>query len=167
MKLVGRWFLISLLASFASLGGGFAGQGWGLYWGLTLVGLGAWVTGWKAGWTWMPGVGFSLALLLAGMGSFQGTPGLLMLTATVCALAAWDLNHFWNSLRRLDETNQVTGLVSGHLRRLMGVCGASWVIGTLAIGIQVNMPVGLAIFLGVALMVGLAWIVRANQESQE
>jgi hypothetical protein len=174
MKLVGRWFLISLFASFACLAGRFAGQGSSLFWGFMLVVFGAWMAGWKNGWTWMPGVGFSTALLLAGIGAFQDKPGLLpgllpellILTATICALAAWDLNHFGNNLRRTDTSNQSDELVSGHLRRLMGVCGASCVLGTLTIGIQINMPLGLAIFLGITLMAGLAWVVRANQESQ-
>lgn len=138
--------------------------------GLVAAALAAlWLLGWQRGWLTPVDLGFVGMIGLAAFGAIEsaGRPtgtitALLMLTATVSALTAWDVMRFDLRLRACapkmpaPDAQPETRLDGRHLRRIAAVAGVGFVAGALAIVLRTQLS-----FTTVALVLLLALLLFA------
>ena len=151
-----RWILVgAIVLASAVLSLGYAWSGWLIgaiplaAWGLLgLVGL------WR-GWDWVGSASLVLFVLAAAIGFLLNLGPGWMLVGLVTALVCWDLDHFVQRLRDVEEA-QRPGLERAHLLRLVPLVLAGLVLGGAALVVRTRLGFGLALLLGLLLVIGLS-----------
>ncbi|MBN1484825.1 MAG: hypothetical protein JXA37_08895 [Chloroflexia bacterium] len=114
-----------------------------------------WLLGLWQGWGWV-GTAILLVFILAAAGGLLLNlgPG-WMLLGLVAALVAWDLDHLSRRLHGA-ETETRRMLERAHILRLLPVVTAGLFLGGAAMVLRVRFGFGLALLLGLLLVVGLS-----------
>jgi amino acid transporter len=151
-----RWILVgAIVLASAILSLGYAWGGWLI----GMVPLAAWGVCWLVGlwrgWDWVGSAGLVLFVLSAAVGFVLHFEFDWMLVGLVAALVCWDLDHFGRRLRDVDEA-QRPGLERAHLLRLAPPVLAGLVLGEAALLVRTRLGFGLALLLGLLLVVGLS-----------
>lgn len=161
---ISRIVLLSLGTAALMLGIPLAAKG---AWGLALASLsvgGLWAVGHLRGVSPAPG-GFLGFLTLGALGTLLDLRE-AMLLGTVAALAAWDLDRFARRLRDVERVEDLEGLWSLHLRRLLPTLGMGLLLGGIAL--EGRIPLGLwgAILLGILGVLGIAQLLEGLRSSR-
>ena len=159
MNLVKRIFFLSLGLCLACLAAAFLGAG---MWIAVFIGF---LIGFE--WAFMVWNGrktyaFSFLGLLALQvyGAAIYLPVGWLLGSLVMLLIAWDLSEFSEHLARFDSDRVNPQLVHNHTRRLLFVAGVGFVLGGVALLVKVRLGFGIAVLLGLLVIMGLASAVR-------
>lgn len=138
-------------------------------WGIgSAVALGLlWLAGDWRGWDWANDVCLAGWVGLAAFGAWQGLPAGLMLLGVVAALAAWDLGHFAARLRDAGAITPPSELTRDHLRRLAGVAGAGLLLGSIALGVRVELTFGWALLAAALAIIGLSRLIGAGGHEEQ
>jgi len=120
-----------------------------------VVGL-AWLIGQRRAIGWVNNPAFLAVVGLAAWGVWTGAAAGWMLTATVAALAAWDLAHFERRLAQAAQVENEAKLAQEHRQRLLLVAGLGWLLGSAAGLIQFELSIAWMVGLGLLLFVGLS-----------
>jgi hypothetical protein len=99
---------------------------------------------------------------LAAFGAWQGLAAGWMLIAVIAALAAWDLGHFAMHLRDAGAIAQPADLARAHLRQLAIVVVSGTLLGSIALGMRIELTFGWAILAAVLAIIGLSSFIRAG-----
>jgi hypothetical protein len=146
------------------------GYGLGGYWLLALgiVGLGfAWLFGQRRAWRWTAAIGFVVVTGLAALGVWFKLSTLWLLLAIVGALTAWDLADFAQRLGQTTNVHQAPVMSRIHVRRLQIAAGLGLLLGLVALGVQVQLNFGWAVFLALLMVISLSWVVGLIRRSRE
>lgn len=158
-----RLLLVSLPAALASLAVGYT------LCGLAWVGLGFWlaavvVFARPAVIKRLPAVMLPAALILATLlGVLVDAPPFFILLAVICGLAWWDLAAFNERTRHYKLDVEFSRLERTHLNRLGLVLLAGFIISTMALWIEFTLTLIWAVAFGMAGVVGLQFILRAQR----
>ena len=108
---------------FALLSVGLLAAGYflaGLIWpavGLILFGV-LWIVGLVLRWDWVSPLALFAAFGAAALGLLLGLSTVILSSAGLCALLAWDLAEFSIRLRKISPDDDLAGLEQRHLARL-------------------------------------------------
>jgi hypothetical protein len=97
-------------------------------------------------------VGLAFFLGAASLGVFLGVPFWTLLLAALSGLAFWDLDAFYDRLRRMPENEAIDTLAKAHHKRLLLALGIGWVLAQASSFFQFNLSLGWAILLGLAVV---------------
>lgn len=114
-----------------------------------------WLVGQRRGWDWTPALGLIFLMGMAAFGLWLDLSAALMLFGAVAALAAWDLDHFSQRLRRAERVEGQPQLERAHLWRLLIVSGSGLLLGGASLSLRVEFAFGWAFLLGLLAVVGL------------
>jgi hypothetical protein len=148
------WASIVLAAGTLALGYGLAGILPGALAAVILGGL--WLVGQWRRFTWAASLGFVISTSLAATGLFLGVVAGWMLVALVAALSAWDLDAFACRLNRAARVEGQANLERQHLLRLLVVVGLGLALAAVALGFRFRFHFGLALLLGMLVILGLS-----------
>jgi hypothetical protein len=144
--------VLCLAAVFLTLGGwSQAGLGLavGVLWGML---------GWKGYRVHFACFLILMALLVWGAGG--GLPAAWLLGSTILLLAAWDLGEYMSHLASFEADQASPQFIRLHLKRLLAVSVAGFLLGGTALVIQVRLRFEAALLLGLLVFFGLAGMVR-------
>ena len=133
-----------------------------LWAGVVLIaGLGAfWLFGQRRGWRWVPSLVLVLFVSAAVFGLGLAAEPIWMLLGVVVGLAAWDLDHFAQRMRKASHVEGVQNLERRHLLRLLLVSGLGFLLSAAALEVRVELPMGTALLLGLLAIMGLSRAIR-------
>jgi hypothetical protein len=104
---------------------------------------------------------------LGAFGAWQALPAGLMLLGIVAALAAWDLDHFASRLRRAGHVAQRPELARAHLRQLAVVAAIGLALGTIALGLRVELTFGWALLAAGLAIYSLSRLIGAGRDAAQ
>jgi hypothetical protein len=125
---------------------------------IVLLGLLWSVDQWRD-WDRVTALGLSAFVALAAYGVWQGMAAGWMLFCTVAALAAWDLDDFARRWRRPARITEEIELRQAHFQRLLIVTGLGFVLGGIALSVQLELTLGWSMLLGLLAVLGLSWAI--------
>ena len=109
-------------------------------------------------------IGFLLLIGLGSAGVYLEYNSLWLLTYFVLLLIAWDLSRFAQVLEQYggetSGSNEVGVLITPHLKRLGLIAGVGWVLGAVALILQITTTFLIALFLGILVFLGLLLVLR-------
>ncbi|HJZ48381.1 MAG TPA: hypothetical protein VKE41_14490 [Roseiflexaceae bacterium] len=147
------------LATFA-MALGYAGQslwaGAGICGAIGLL----WLAGHWRGWDWAADPCLAGWVGMAAFGAWHKVGAGWMLGGLVAALAAWDLAHFAERLRGAGLVLQRAELTRTHLRQLASILGAGLLLGSIALGVRIDLTFGWALLIGALAIVGVSGLIR-------
>ncbi len=128
-----------------------------------------WLVGQQRQVKWLVDLGLIAFIVIAAFGVWWGVGGGWMLFSAVVALAAWDLAHFARRLGQVDQVAAEARLRQAHLWQLLMTVGLGFVLGGVALSIQLKMDLGWLIVLGLLVVVGLSRVLGSinKQNHQE
>ncbi len=128
-----------------------------------------WLVGQQRQVKWLVDLGLIAFIVMAAFGVWRGVGAGWMLFSTVVALAAWDLAHFARRLGQVDQVVAEARLRQAHLWQLLMTLGLGFVLGGVALSIQLKMELGWLIGLGLLVVVGLSRVLGLinKQNNQE
>lgn len=157
--MIGIYALISTVLAASALALGYAtGQRWieallMLAWG-TL-----WLLGQRRGWGGVASLVLFLFTGAAALGLLLGLGSGWMALGVAAALCAWDLDHFARRLRSAGRVERAHELERRHLLRLLVVSGLGFLLMSVALGLQLELGFGAAVFLGLLVVISLGQLV--------
>jgi hypothetical protein len=150
--------MIGLATLTLAAGYAFSGR-WIWMTAILLVGL-LWLTEpWHKG-RWVATLALLLFPTIAGVGILLGISSFWLLTSVVILLVAWDLDHFWHYLADAPDTRDETELTTRHLRRLGFVAVSGWLLGIVALNVQIRLNFVLTLALAIVIVIALSGAIR-------
>jgi len=117
---------------------------------LFIVALGAfWLLAQRRGWDWIASVELVIFVGTAVVGLGLTSRAGWMLLGVVAALAAWDLDHFAQRMKKGGHIEGAQALERRHLLRLLVVSGLGLLLAAVALEIKITLQMGTALLLGV------------------
>lgn len=156
--------LILFLASAAWMGAGFISQG-RLMWAVALgpvILLGAWSVFQARAWGGT--LTLSALTVLAVSGLWPGTLPLFFILGHITGLAAWDAQHFQQTVNQLDDPRGVEDERRKHYRYLGVALGSGLGISVLALNIQLKVSFFPALVLVILLVILLKQLIQRGSE---
>lgn len=132
-------------------GGAFLALGLGLLCGLSQY---------KQRWYWIIDLFLVGMVLLISFGTLLGLKLYLLLPAILFALAAWDLIRFENRIGNVEILDGVQKIEKRHLRWLGLALGSGGIFASLVLTVQIQVSFGVALFLGVILIISIGQFYR-------
>ncbi|MGE5222419.1 MAG: hypothetical protein ACM3PY_08280 [Omnitrophica WOR_2 bacterium] len=125
-----------------------------------------WIVRQQLRWHFGSSLIFSLLTGLAVYAIWVGVYPIWALVSLIAGLTAWDLEHFMDRQRQAQRVDENEQLARQHLRRLAFLDGLSLILAGAVLLVHVHFSLGLALFLGLAAVLGISQLVRfLRQES--
>lgn len=142
------------------LAAGYATSGrWIWMTAILLTGL-LWLTEPWHGGRWVATLALLFFPAVAGAGVLLGYSAFWLLTSLVILLVAWDLDHFCNYLADAPDIPNETELTARHLRRLGMISVSGWLLGIIALNVQVRLNFLLTLALAALIVIALSGAIR-------
>lgn len=119
---------------------------------LPLLAGGLWLVAIRLDWRWVHGPAAFLLILGAAWHVWLGVASFWMLLILVLILIGWDLDRLDRDLAVSKHLVNETQLVRIHLRRLVIVVILGVVLGSLGLALNYTLNIGLALILGLSLI---------------
>jgi hypothetical protein len=142
-----------LAASYAMVGR------WGWVAAIMLVGL-VWLSEPWHEQGWVSTLGLLALTGAAAMGVLLALPTFWLLSGLVAVLVAWDLSYFEQQLNAMEDVRNEGELMRTHLWRLGAVAGLGWILGVVALNIQLRFAFIWALLLAFLAVITLSQAVR-------
>lgn len=156
-----RVFIAAMIGT-ATLGlaAGYAMSGrWIWMTAILVVGL-LWLTvPWHGG-RWAAALALLLFAAVAGVGVLLGFSTFWLLTSLVIVLVAWDLDHFADFLADAPDIRNEKELTARHVQRLGVVSISGWLLGIVALNVQVRLNFLLTLALAALIVIALSGAIR-------
>ncbi len=138
------------------------------FWTIFLVLLSLlWNWGQRRGLVILDSIFLVLYTLAAAVGILAGGPPILALLTLIAAISAWDLGHFYQRLRLVQDEADVNQMSKRHLARWAILASLSLVLPLVAYSIRFELSLGVAILIGFLAVLGLSRVVSfLSRESQ-
>ena len=136
------------------------------YWaGLLLLAIiaASWLAGIWYGRSWLTTLGLVGLILVTAVGGILELLPVLLLTAVALALFAWDMGNYGRALAVVPDVRDEPGLIKIHMQWAGGMIGLGWLLGLIAINVQLPLNLGWTFGLGLVVVLGLRWLVRRLQ----
>lgn len=147
-----------------------ATYGWHAEWAwvafIVLVGL-LWLTEARHGQRWLATVGLLCFATLAAVGIISTFSAFWLLTSLVAALCAWDLSHFTHKLNDITDIRKQEQYIRAHLQRLGIVAALGWLLGLVALNLQLTVGFISALALAFLVIISLSGIIRYLQRESD
>jgi hypothetical protein len=147
---------ISTVLTVGLLTWGYAmGEAWS--WVPLIIAVGAlWLAGQRYRWHWMTSWALVFCVSFAAAGMWAALNEGLMLGGVLAALSAWDLDHFAQQLRSVEQDERTPLLERRHIVRLLLVDVVGLLVTGAAFRIDLEFGLGIAFLLGLLAIVGLS-----------
>jgi hypothetical protein len=139
---------------------------WSWVAGILAIGL-LWLAEPWHGARWVPTMALLLFTMAAIVGVFLELPVVLLFSSLVAVLVAWDLGHFANYLDDVQEILDERDLTIKHFRRLGVVAGLGWLLGIVALNVQLTFDFVLTLVLALLGIIVLSRAVRQVRHDNE
>jgi hypothetical protein len=160
-------FILNVGLAMVALGASFAlSTGWGWVIATGFIGL-LWLTGAWQGQTGTSTMGLFFFAAAAAVGVILRLPTAWLLSSLVAALVAWDLHHFMHYLSQISDVRDKRALIKGHLWRLGIVAGLGWLLGVVALSVQITFDFIWALALGLLVITSLSGVIRYLRRESE
>jgi hypothetical protein len=167
MKQIHAFFAAHLLVMVAALAIGYA-VGGHINWAFVFVGFGAlWYFAYLRGAQGIETILFFGFALAAAVGFWLQLAPIAMLVALVCALGAWDLDHFFQRLRLVQRVEMTSGLGRSHLRRLGLIELLGFLAGLAGLTSNLYMPFWAELVLVLLAVIGISRLVIVVKNTLE
>jgi hypothetical protein len=162
-----RLFVLDIGLAMVALGASYAlSARWGWVIATGFIGL-LWLTGAWQGERWTSTMGLFFFAAAAVVGVVLRLPPLWLLSSLVAALVAWDLNHFMHYLSQVTDIRNERALIKGHLWRLGIAAGLGWLLGVVALSVQLTFDFIWALALGLLVITSLSGVIRYLRRESE
>jgi hypothetical protein len=162
-----KLFVLDVGLAMAALGASYFLAGhwiWVLATGF--IGL-LWLAGAWRGHRWTATLGLSFFTVAAAIGIMLRFSPLWLLSSLVAALVAWDLDHFMQDLSQVKDIRDEAALVKGHLWRLGIVAGLGWLLGVVALRVQITFDFIWTLALSLLIIISLSGVIRYLRRENE
>jgi hypothetical protein len=133
---------------------------------IALVGL-LWMTvPWHGG-RWVATFGMLFFIAASAAGVIMKLPPFWLFSNLIAVLVAWDLDRFFHYLDDVDDVRNEVGLKKGHGQRLGMVVLLAWLLGLVALRVQLTFHFVLTLALGLLAIVSLSRAVRYTRRENE
>jgi len=133
---------------------------------IMLVGL-LWLTEpWHAG-SWASTLGLLFFIALTAAGAIMNLPRFGLFANLTAVLVAWDLDQFSHYLGHVDDVRNETELIKSHGQRLGGVVLLGWLLGLVALRVQLTFHFILTLALSLLVIVSLGRAIRYARRENE
>ena len=133
---------------------------------ITLVGL-LWLTEpWHAG-SWAPTLGLLFFIALTAAGAIMRLSHFWLFANLTAVLVAWDLDQFSHYLGDVDDVRNETELIKSHGQRLGSVVLLGWLLGLVALRVQLTFHFILTLALSLLVIVSLGRAIRYARRENE
>jgi hypothetical protein len=135
-----KLLVASIVLSTAALSMAYASAGYFLLAGVAIICGVLWLLDHEQRWNHLASIMLALITIFCAFGYWLQVYMPLLVLSLTAALAAWDLDHFAQRMRRAVMPVQFGRIEKQHIQYLLIVCGSGLVIaeGTLLIRIQLN-----------------------------
>jgi hypothetical protein len=123
----------------------------------------AWIVAFQRRWQWAGNLILIGAFLITASGVVLQFNPYLLAFSFLAALNGWDLIHFSIRVAAADRVNDLTGTQNVHLRKLLEVDIFSSLLMVLALTVQLRLPFGWILLLGMATVIVLTRLIKAIQ----
>jgi len=162
-----KLFVLDVGLAAVALGASYALDGHPIWVMATgFIGL-LWLTGAWRGQRWTSTLGLFFFTAAAAIGIMLRFPPLWLLSSVVAALVAWDLDHFMQELSQVKDIRDEAALIKGHLWRLGIVAGLGWLLGILALSVQITFDFIWTLALSLLIITSLSGVIRYLRRENE
>ena len=123
---------------------------------VVIILCGLWLAGQWRGLLWPGNVALFGLGALAAYANLNGVELFWLLPTIILALAAWDLEHFSQTLALTDDIRDEADLIRGHTQRLSLIVGLSLVAAVMTLIIQLDLSLWVAIVFGLLIVFGFS-----------
>jgi hypothetical protein len=162
-----KLFVLDVGLAMLALGASYALAGHWIWVMVTgFIGL-LWLAGAWRGQRWTSTLGLSFFTVAAAIGIMLRFPSVWLLSSLVAALVAWDLDHFVQDLSQVKDIRDETALIKGHLWRLGIVVGLGWLLGVVALSVQITFDFIWTLALSLLIITSLSGVIRYLRRESE
>jgi hypothetical protein len=133
---------------------------------IMLVGL-LWLTEPWHGGSWASTLGLLFFIALTAAGAIMKLPRFGLFANLTAVLVAWDLDQFSHYLGAVDDVRNETELIKGHGQRLGIVVLLGWLLGLVALRVQLTFHFILTLALSLLVIVSLGRAIRYARRENE
>jgi hypothetical protein len=119
---------------------------------------------------WLAGLGYGrsrlMGLSLAGLvttaavGAVLDVSPTLLVTSIALALFAWTMGDVAEQLTAVPEMRDEAAVIKKHVQWAGGVIGLGWLLGVVALNLQLGLAFGWVLLLGIIVIIALSLFVR-------
>jgi hypothetical protein len=114
-----------------------------------------WVTTWIQRQEKFSGIIFACFAVLAALGALLSIQPTYLVISIVSSLTAWDVFHFQSRARAAGRVDHFLDLERRHLLRLFILDASALILAFTALNLHFNLSFGVAVLLGLLVMIGI------------
>jgi hypothetical protein len=122
-----------------------------------------WLAGDHTGRSWLAAVALVSLVLVTAVGGILGVSAALLLTAIALALFAWTMGNVSRPLTAVTDVRREPDLIKTHARWAGGIIGLGWLLGLIALNLQLTLTFGWGLLLGIVVVFTTSRFVRRLQ----
>jgi len=151
--------LCTLAATLSLALGCFLRNSW--LWAVLVIACGCfWLFVQRRGWVWVSSLELAIFVFTAAFLTLSGVSSGLMVFVLVSALCAWDLDCFYDRLKKPGHVVKKNALEKNHFKRLIAVVSFGLILCIPALTFNIHLGFKWILGLGIIMLAGLIWLIN-------